>query len=70
MDTPGLAAAKPGATRTAKVGAKPPAKPAPKISVDKPQTAAAKPVTKPVQIAKNDPLAPLPEARAAKPTKD
>jgi hypothetical protein len=36
------------------------AKPAPKKSVDKPGLAAAKPVTKAVRIAKNDPLAPLP----------
>jgi hypothetical protein len=36
------------------------AKPAPKKSVDKPGLAAAKPVTKPVRIAKADPLAPLP----------
>ena len=35
------------------------AKPAPKKSVDKPGLAAAKSVTKPVRIAKNDPLAPL-----------
>ena len=62
VDTPGLAAAK--------SDARPPAKEAPKISVDKPQTAAAKPVTKAVRIAKNDPLAPLPEARAAKPTEE
>ena len=36
------------------------AKPAQKKSVDKPGLAAAKPVTKAVRIAKNDPLAPLP----------
>jgi hypothetical protein len=36
------------------------AKPAPKKSVDKPGLAAAKPMTKPVRIAKADPLAPLP----------
>lgn len=69
VDTPGLAAAKADARRATKVAARTPTKPAPQISVDKPQAAAAKPVTKPVQIAKNDPLAPLPE-RAAKPTKD
>lgn len=62
VDTPGLAAAKPTA--------KTPPKAAPKISVDKLPTAAAKPVTKPVRIAKTDPLAPLPERRAAKPTKE
>jgi hypothetical protein len=31
-----------------------------KKSVDKPAVAAAKPVTKPVRLAKADPLAPLP----------
>jgi len=36
------------------------ATPAHKKSVDKPGLAAAKPVTKPVRLAKNDPLAPLP----------
>ncbi len=36
------------------------AKPAEKKSVDKPGLAAAKPMTKPVRIAKADPLAPLP----------
>jgi hypothetical protein len=36
------------------------AKPAQKKSVDKPGLAAAKPMTKPVRIAKADPLAPLP----------
>ena len=36
------------------------AKPANKKSVDKPGLAAAKPMTKPVRIAKADPLAPLP----------
>ncbi len=70
MDTPGLAAAKLPAKTNAGPTAKAPTKPAPKISVDKPTVAVAKPVTKPVQIAKNDPLAPLPETRAAKPTKD
>jgi len=34
---------------------------APKKSVDKPGLAAAKPITKPVHIAKADPLAPLPD---------
>jgi hypothetical protein len=45
VDRPGLAAAKI----------------ADKKSVDKLTALAAKPVTKPVRIAKNDPLAPLPE---------
>jgi len=43
---------------------------APKKSVDKPVLAAAKPVTKPLRLAKNDPLAPLPDRRSAKPSKD
>ena len=46
------------------------AKPVDKISVDKPGLAAAKPVTKRVQLAKNDPLAPLPEKHLSKPSKD
>jgi hypothetical protein len=46
------------------------AKPAPKKTVDKPGLAAAKPVTKPVRVAKNDPLAPLPETRSPKASKD
>ena len=43
---------------------------APKKSVDKPGLAAAKPMTKPVRIAKTDPLAPLPDKHARKPAKD
>ncbi len=35
-------------------------------TVDKRTTASAKPVTKPVRLAKNDPLAPLPEKRLSK----
>ena len=53
-DKPGLAAAQP----------------APKKSVDKPLVAAARPVTKPLRLAKNDPLAPLPDRRSAKTSKD
>ncbi|MFL6830153.1 MAG: hypothetical protein ACJ8D5_05975 [Sphingomicrobium sp.] len=45
------------------------AKPAPKKSVDKLGLAAAKPVTKPTQIAKADPLAPLSPSRSAKASK-
>ena len=41
-----------------------------KKSVDKPVLAAAKPVTKPVRLAKLDPLAPLPDRRSAKTSKD
>lgn len=46
------------------------AKPVEKKSVDKPGLAAAQPVTKPVRIAKVDPLAPLPEKRPTKPLKE
>jgi len=46
------------------------AKPAPKKAVDKPGLAAAKPVTKPIRLAKNDPLAPLPTKRSNKTSKD
>ena len=53
-DRPGLAAGQPIAKKT----------------VDKPVVAAAKPVTKPVRLAKNDPLAPLPDRRSAKTFKD
>jgi len=41
-----------------------------KKSVDKPIEFAARAVTKPVRIAKNDPLAPLPEKRSVKTNKD
>jgi hypothetical protein len=40
-------------------------KPLPKKSVDKPAAVAAKAVTKPLRIAKNDPLAPLPARHSA-----
>ena len=46
------------------------AQPRPKKSVDKPAIAAAKPVTKPVRLAKVDPLAPLPDKHAPKISKD
>ena len=46
------------------------AKPVDKKSVDKPGLAAAQPVTKPIRIAKIDPLAPLPEKHSVKPSKD
>jgi len=41
-----------------------------KKSVDKPLTIAAKPVTKPVRLAKNDPLAPLSEQHSHSTSKD
>lgn len=40
----------------------------PSKTVDKRTTAQAKPVTKPVRLAKNDPLAPLPDKRMSKPS--
>jgi len=46
------------------------AKSAPKKSVDKPGLAAAKPMTKPVRIAKTDPLAPLPTKHVRTTTRD
>ena len=46
------------------------ATPAPKNSVDKPGLAAAKAMTKPIRLAKIDPLAPLPDKPVKKPTKD
>ena len=46
------------------------ATPAPKKSVDKPGLAAAKPMTKPVRIAKVDPLAPLADKPVRKSAKD
>jgi hypothetical protein len=46
------------------------AKPVDKKSVDKPGLAAAKTMTKRVQLAKNDPLAPLPEKHSVKTSKD
>lgn len=65
-DKPGLAAAhKPGATTASAA-----AKARQKKSVDKPAVAAAKPVTKLARLAKVDPLAPLPERRSAKTSKD
>ena len=58
-DKPGLAAAKSTAKLPAKTAAAP-AKQAEKKSVDKPTISASKSVTKPVRLAKTDPLAPLP----------
>ncbi len=57
-DKPGLAAAQ---SHQAK------AMPAAKKSVDKPALGAAKPMTKHVELAKNDPLAPLPAKHSGKP---
>lgn len=72
-DKPGLAAAKssaaqshaqkPGAAKASKPAPAEHAKatPSPKKSVDKPAVAAARPMTKKVELAKTDPLAPLPD---------
>lgn len=68
-DKPGLAAAKSSGSKTAQKQASAAPKAAPKKSVDKPAVAAAKPVTKPVQLAKVDPLGPLPIRHPTK-TKD
>jgi hypothetical protein len=62
-DRPGLAAAKSPAGKAD-------AKSAEKKSVDKPVVAAANSVTKPVRLAKTDPLAPLPDGRSSKTSKD
>ena len=80
-DTPGLAAAKSTARPAPKAAGKAGIAPAPrqaapassaqaKKSVDKPALAAAKPVTKPRQVAKADPLAPLPAATSGPTRKD
>jgi len=58
--------ARPAASAAAKTGKAAAAK----KTVDKPALAAARPVTKPVRIAKNDPLAPLPGKITKKTAKD
>jgi hypothetical protein len=65
MDQPGLAAAQTAAKKA--VDAR---QPAPKKIVDKPALASATPVTKPVRLAKTDPLAPLPGRASTKMPKD
>jgi hypothetical protein len=59
-DKPGLAAAKGPPSAKAAVHVAAASKPAQKKSVDKPALAAARPVTKHIELAKVDPLAPLP----------
>lgn len=66
-DKPGLAAAKSTPKKQADKPASTAAKPAEKKSVDKAAARVAKPVTKPVRIAKTDPLAPLPGKHSGKP---
>ena len=65
-----VTAAKPAKNRSADKPGLAAAKPSPKKTVDKAAPSAAKPVTKPVRLAKNDPLAPLPDKHSAKPSKD
>ncbi|HUP68138.1 MAG TPA: hypothetical protein VM145_08005 [Sphingomicrobium sp.] len=66
MDKPGLAAAKSTAKAPVANAAEAKPKPGPKKSVDKPAIATAKPVTKPVRLAKADPLAPLPDRHSGR----
>jgi hypothetical protein len=83
-DKPGLAAAKTStgkpraakseagklsAARPARAQASATARPSPKKSVDKPAAVAARPMTKRTELAKADPLAPLPDTHRGK-TKD
>jgi hypothetical protein len=68
-DKPGLAAAKSSASKPAKSQLAASPKPTAKKSVDKPATAASKPMTRKVELAKSDPLAPLPDRHSGK-TKD
>jgi len=66
-DKPGLAAAKSTPAKSVHQQASASAKPQPKKSVDKPAIANSKPVTKRVQLAKTDPLAPLSEKHSGRP---
>lgn len=68
-DKPGLAAAKSKPAKAPPVHVAEASKPAQKKSVDKPALASARPMTKRVQLAKVDPLAPLPDKHPGK-TKD
>jgi hypothetical protein len=63
-------AAKPALSRSAGTPGLAAAQIKPKKSVDKPQLAAAKPVTKPVRVAKIDPLAPLPAKHSSSHSRD
>jgi hypothetical protein len=63
-DRPGLAAAKSVDKATAHITAVQQASKSQKKIVDKPAVVAAAPMTKPVRLAKNDPLAPLPPKRS------
>ena len=65
-DKPGLAAAKSLPAKSAPTHVATAQKPAQKKSVDKPLLASANPVTKHIQLAKTDPLAPLPDRHSRK----
>jgi hypothetical protein len=65
-DKPGLAAAKSLPAKHAPTHVAEAQKPAQKKSVDKPLVASAKAVTKHTQLAKTDPLAPLPDRHSRK----
>lgn len=69
-DKPGLAAAKSTAKSGSTSEPKTASKASTKKTVDKPVVAVAKPVTKPKQIAKADPLAPLPARTSGSTHKD
>jgi len=66
VDKPGLAAAQSKPEKPAAKAAPAPARMAEKKSVDKSALAAPKPVTRPVRLAKTDPLAPLSAAHPVK----
>jgi len=69
-DTLGLAAAKPTEKKTVEKPVFASAGSADKKTVDKAVALSAKPVTKPVRLAKNDPLAPLPDRHSHLTLKD
>ena len=68
VDQPGLAAAQTSLSPAVKIGRS--AVPSERKVVDKPALASAKPVTKPVRLAKTDPLAPLSNKHSGKTAKD
>ena len=73
VDTPGLAAAKPTPSKAAHEQASAAIRAKPKKSVDKLAVVTARAMTKLVQLAKNDPLAPLParhSTKISKPSKE
>jgi hypothetical protein len=70
VEQPGLAAAQTPAGKSAARPGPDAVKAAEKKVVDKPALAGVRPVTKPVRLAKTDPLAPLPQKHVAKAAKD